>query len=97
MQVILFLLRASWGKVVLAGLAGVVSGLGGAGLLALMNRALHASNDLMSMLFWGFCAVSVVVLMSRMLSQIVLVRLGQQMIADLRIQLFETPADYAAL
>ncbi|WP_447971446.1 cyclic peptide export ABC transporter [Nitrospira sp. M1] len=87
MQVILFLLRASWGKVVLAGLTGVVSGLGGAGLLALINRALHTSSDLTSLVFWGFCAVSVVVLVSRMLSQIVLVRLGQQLIADLRMQL----------
>ncbi|GJL56410.1 MAG: ABC transporter ATP-binding protein [Nitrospirales bacterium] len=87
MQVILFLLRTSWRKVVLAGLAGVVSGLGGAGLLALINRVLHTSGNLTSLVFWGFCVVSVIILLSRVLSQIVLVSLGQEMIANLRMQL----------
>ncbi|GJL49046.1 MAG: hypothetical protein NPIRA01_02730 [Nitrospirales bacterium] len=33
-------------------------------MLALINRALHTSGNLTSLVFWGFCAINVIVLVS---------------------------------
>lgn len=87
MNLIVFLLRASWGKVVLAMFAGVVSGLGAAGMLALITRALHEPNTTGEMLLWGFVGITLVVLIMRAVSEILLIGLGQGMVATLRMQL----------
>ncbi len=87
MNLITFLLRASWGKVVLAMFAGVASGLGAAGMLALITRTLHEPNATGEMLLWGFVAVTLFVLIMRAISEVILIGLGQAMVATLRMQL----------
>ncbi|GJL60150.1 MAG: ABC transporter ATP-binding protein [Nitrospirales bacterium] len=87
MSLINFLLRASYGKVALAMVAGVVSGLAGAGMLALINRALHADRSSGVIVMWGFIGVTLIALIMRVVSELLLIRLGQATIATLRMQL----------
>lgn len=87
MNLLVFLLRGSWGQVALAVFAGVICGFGGAGLLALVNHALHQPDVSPTVLFWGFCALCLVVLLTRVASEILLIRLGQAIVAALRMQL----------
>lgn len=87
MRLLLFLLRASWRIVLLAGLVGAVSGAASVGLVALMLRTLRApqaSTWLMALLFAALCAV---VLVTRIGSQVLLARLSQNSISRLRVGL----------
>jgi len=83
MNLLSFLLRASKGVVALSILAGVVSGVSGVGLIALINAAL--GDDALSHreLAWGFLALCLVAALTCMLTQVAMVRLAQGSVANL--------------
>jgi putative ATP-binding cassette transporter len=87
MNLLCFLLRTSWGIVVLAILAGAVSGLSSAGLIALINTALNTAGSSRMMLAWGFVGLCLVVLLTRIASEVLLTHLGQGTIFTLHMQL----------
>ncbi|WP_437505498.1 cyclic peptide export ABC transporter [Sorangium sp. So ce1099] len=82
-----FLLRSAWRRVALAVAAGVISGLAGAGLIALVQEALSAEGRPDARVLWGFVGLGAVSVLSKSVSQVLLTRLGQSMIAALRMQL----------
>ncbi|WP_447980426.1 cyclic peptide export ABC transporter [Candidatus Nitrospira bockiana] len=87
MHLIVFLLRRSWRLLLLAGLAGLISGLSGAGLIALVHTGLSATDGALATLVWGFAGLCLLVPVSRVVSEVLLTRLGQAAIAELRMQL----------
>jgi putative ATP-binding cassette transporter len=87
MRLIRFLLSFSRVAVVLAIVAGVVSGASNTGLLALMNRALHggaAERGNLAVVFIGMC---ILIPVARIISELLLLHLGQQSIYDLRMRM----------
>src|SRR5689334_7523927 len=86
MKFVSFALKSSRGIVLLAILAGLVSGLSHTGLLAIINTAVTSGNKPAgSMLFWGFVALGLVMFISRIVSGILLIRLSQSAIYRLRM------------
>jgi putative pyoverdin transport system ATP-binding/permease protein len=73
-------LLGAWGS-------GVVGGLGGVLLLAIVNRALTSTAAARASLAASFAAVAAVMLLARWISQRYFVRLGQQTLARLRLEL----------
>ncbi|HSG39413.1 MAG TPA: cyclic peptide export ABC transporter, partial [Thermoanaerobaculia bacterium] len=86
MKLFVFLLRRSRGLLVLAVLAGLVSGACGTGLLAVINSALAGSQPRATLL-WSFVGLCVLVPLTRIAAEVLLTRVGQDTILDLRMQL----------
>ncbi|BCA53916.1 Cyclic peptide transporter [Nitrospira sp. KM1] len=86
MTLIRFLLRKSWKLVVGSLIAGLVSGLAGAALIAVIHKGMSESASTMT-LAWGFLGLAVLVAGTKALSEILLTRLGQSTISELRLQL----------
>jgi putative ATP-binding cassette transporter len=82
-----FLLRATRGMIVLVVCAGLLSGACNAGLLALINTALHAAGMSSTAFIWGFAALGLVKLVTSALSRVLLARFSHRTIADLRLAL----------
>jgi putative ATP-binding cassette transporter len=83
MNLLSFLLRASRGTVVLSLLAGVVGGLSGVGLIALIHEELGRaapSSPRLGLAFAGLCAIAA---LSRVAAQATMVRLGQGTVCTL--------------
>ncbi|MGK4003925.1 cyclic peptide export ABC transporter [Sorangium sp. So ce1036] len=87
MRVLSFLVRRARRPLLLAIAAGVISGLSSAGLIALVQEALSADGRPAAWLAWAFAGLAVLAVLSRAVSQVLLTRLGQAMIAELRMQL----------
>lgn len=88
MSLLRFLYRNSWRLVVLSMVAGLISGLASAGIIALINSALEESERTVA-LGVGFLAGVVLVVVTKAFSEVVLTRLGQDIIAQLRVHLSE--------
>ena len=86
MDLLRFLLNKSWGLVICSVGAGLISGLAGAGLLAVIHQGMNSAVVSPS-LAWSFLALAVAVAACKALSEILLVRLGQATISELRYQL----------
>ena len=84
---ILYLFRNSSWLLVLAVVAGLLGGLAGAGLIAVVNLALDNSQGTLAQLGWIFAGLSAVLFLARMTSALLLMRLGQNAIFNLRVQL----------
>jgi putative ATP-binding cassette transporter len=87
MNLLLFLLRASWRIALLAALVGGLSGAASVGLVALILRALRApgpSGLLTAGLFAALCAV---VLSTQVASHLLLSRLAKKTVSELRVGL----------
>jgi putative ATP-binding cassette transporter len=87
MSLILFLLRASWRAVLLAGLVGTASGAASVALVTMMIRTVgnpHGSSLAFTGLFAALCAV---VLLTRVGSQMLLSRLTLATVSQLRVGL----------
>ena len=83
---LVFLYRSSWLTIVGVLLAGIVSGLSSAALVALINTTL--SNTLSARLLpWLFGGLSITVLSSGFLSYYLLNRLSAKIVCDLRIHI----------
>lgn len=87
MSVLGFLVRRARRSFSLAIAAGVISGLAGAGVVALVHEALSADGRPAAQLAWAFAGLAIVGVLSRAVSQVLLTRLGQALIAELRVQL----------
>lgn len=87
MKLVAFLLRSSWRLVTLATIAGVVSGLSSAGLIALINTALPGSEASTIPLAWSFAGLCLVVLATSVLAEVLLTSLGQGSVLQLRMEL----------
>ncbi len=87
MSLILFLLQASWQMVAIAVLTGFLSGGSSAGLIALISSALSQESVNLVSLGWGFVGLALVSLVTSVISQMMLIRLAQQAIFQLRLNL----------
>jgi putative ATP-binding cassette transporter len=86
MDLIRFLLRKSWRLVLCSVLAGLVSGLAGAGLIAVIHRGMN-ETQVSATLAWTFVSLALAVAGCKALSEIFLTKLGQSTISELRFQL----------
>ncbi len=87
MKLLLFLLKASWQAVTLAALLGAASGVASMGLIAIIHRTLQAPQGATSTLAIAFAGLCVVVLVTRIVTQILLTRIAQHTISRIRMQL----------
>lgn len=85
MSLFLYLIRTSRWALLVALVTSLVSGFGNAGLIALINQALGASNARLAELGWRFLLLGTVVLLTRTLSQTLFMSLGQRTKAMLRM------------
>jgi putative ATP-binding cassette transporter len=89
MRVLWRFFRTFWLRLLLAGMTGLVAGLSSAGLLAFINHALQADHmalppEDMAGIFGGLCAL---VFLSGVLSDSLLIKLGQERVFRLRLEL----------
>lgn len=88
MNLISFLLRSSWRVVTIAILTGFLSGGSTAGLIALVSRSFaQGLGTSLNTLAWSFVGLAIVALTTSVLSQVMLIRLAQQAIFQLRLSL----------
>lgn len=87
MRLIIFLLRSSGQMVVIATLTGLMSGACSAALIALINRAVSAGNQSFGAMLLPFAGLVAIALIANFISQILLIRLAQQAIFQLRLNL----------
>jgi putative pyoverdin transport system ATP-binding/permease protein len=87
MNLIGFLLRASWLNVAIAALTGSISGGCSAFLIALINNTVSSNNPSTNQLIWGFIGLAFVTLLTSLVSQFVLVSLSQEAVYKLRLRL----------
>lgn len=80
-------IRLSRSSLAIVLLAGLVSGLGGAGILIVINKALAASGAPGPFLAWAFLGLCLIVPASGFVSQFLVAKIGAQAVFDLRIQL----------
>lgn len=82
-----FLLKSSRWVLALSLLTGLLSGLGGAALIAVVNRALEQEPRPMADLAWLFVGLCALLVLARIGSGYLLMRLGQNVVFNLRLQL----------
>ncbi|WP_421657274.1 cyclic peptide export ABC transporter [Leptothermofonsia sp. ETS-13] len=87
MNLILFLLRSSWRMVAIAVFTGFLSGGSSAGLIALISRAISQESVNLASIGWAFVGLAVISLVTSVISQMMLIRLAQQAIFQLRLNL----------
>jgi putative ATP-binding cassette transporter len=87
MKLFKFLLSVSPRVVLIAVLAGVISGASMTGLIALIHRALEARPAPSAALILGFAALCLLAPVTKFCAGVLLARLGQGAIFDLRMQL----------
>ena len=88
MNLIYFLLRSSWGMVAIAIFAGFLSGGSSAGLIALISHAASSNSDSsLAITVWGFVGLAIVALVTGIISQVMLIRLSQSAVLQLRMGL----------
>jgi len=88
MNLIYFLLRSSWGMVAIAMVTGLLSGSSSACLIALISRAAsrHTTSSVTSII-WSFVGLAIVALITSIISQVMLIRLSQDAVFQLRMRL----------
>ncbi|BAU14625.1 cyclic peptide transporter [Leptolyngbya sp. NIES-3755] len=87
MQLISFLLRSSRKLVAIAIFTGFLSGISSAGLIALISRGLGNPNSAIGQIAGAFIGLAVLSLVTSVISQVVLIRLAQDAVFNLRLQL----------
>ena len=88
MNLIYFLLRSSWGMVAIAIATGFLSGGSSAGLIALISHAASSgSASRLTSIIWGFAGLAIVALITSIVSQVMLIRLSQNAVLQLRMRL----------
>lgn len=85
MSIFLYLVRHSRWLLLTALATSIVSGLGNAALIALINEALGAPRERLIELGWCFLLAGALVLITRTLSQTLFIYLGQRAKATLRM------------
>lgn len=88
MKLIYLLLRSAWGMVAIAISTGFLSGGSSAALIALISSASASSNNTsLTHIIWGFLGLVIVALITSITSQVMLVRLSQDAVSQLRMSL----------
>lgn len=88
MNLIYFLLRSAWGMVLIAIATGFLSGGSSAGLIALISHAAsNNSTSSLSIILWSFVGLAIVALFTSIISQVMLIRLSQNAVFQLRMRL----------
>jgi putative pyoverdin transport system ATP-binding/permease protein len=87
MSLIWLLLKASWVNVVIAGFTGVISGACSARLIALINTAINQNGGATGNLIKNFVLLALVGLVTSVISQILLIRLSENTMLNLRLRL----------
>jgi len=87
MKLLFFLLKASWRTVLLAALVGGLSGGASIAMVAFILRALHQPGGSSATVAWLFAGLCLIVLLTRIGSNMLLMRLTQDSVARLRMGL----------
>ena len=91
MNLIEFLLKASWRSVLAAAITGSISGMGSAASIALINRSISqitpAHPQAQPELLWGFVGLVIISLITTLISQFLLAQLAQDAIYKLRLRI----------
>jgi putative ATP-binding cassette transporter len=88
MNLIYFLLRSSWGMVAIAFVTGLLSGSSTAALIALISNAVGRNlTQSVTSIAWEFVGLALVALITSIISQVVLIRLCQEAVWQLRMRL----------
>jgi putative pyoverdin transport system ATP-binding/permease protein len=91
LNLIEFLLKASWVNVLAAAIVGSISGIGSAASIALINQSISqitpAHPQVPQELMWGFMGLVAIVLITNVTSQFLLVQLAQDAIYKLRLRI----------
>lgn len=88
MNLILFLLRSAWGMVAIAIFTGFISGGSSASLIALISNASTLSpGSSLTLIAWGFVGLAIISLITSVISQVMLIRLSQNAVFQLRMRL----------
>ena len=87
MNLISYLYRQSWKLLLLSALTAIVSGLSGAGLVAVISKGLNSDTASLAGLAWLFFGACLIHLVSKTTSEISLLHLTQSAICELRIGL----------
>ena len=88
MNLIYFLLSSSWRMVALAIATGFLSGGSSAGLIALISSgASRSASERFTWIVWGFAGLALVALITSIISQVMLIRLSQNAVLQLRMRL----------
>ncbi|WNW10415.1 cyclic peptide export ABC transporter [Pseudomonas sp. DTU_2021_1001937_2_SI_NGA_ILE_001] len=99
MDLLILMARRSWRALLIATVTGLVCGLAAAGLIANINHSLEVFDQLQPSTGWYFAALVLLVAVSRVISDVSLLRLGQGAVHDMRLhlsaKLIDTP--YAQL
>ena len=82
-----FLVGASRGMIALTVVAGLITGVCNAGLIALINETLHVSGVSVQTMIWIFVGIAVTKLVTHAISQILLSRFAQRVVAEMRRKL----------
>lgn len=84
---VFFLLRNSFWLPVLSVVVGLLAGLSSAGLIAVINMALANQDHALTALGWIFAGLCMLLLLARMATAFLLIRIAQDVIFDLRLKL----------
>lgn len=88
MNLFLFLFQSSWKMVTIAIITGLLSGSSSAALIALISRSVsQGSGAAIAPVLWGFVGLALVAGVANFLSQVVLIRLSQNAVFQLRMRL----------
>ncbi len=87
MNLMRFLLQSSRRTVIVATIAGAAAGATGIGLIALIQIELARESPAPVSMVWAFGALCVISAIARVIGQIGMVRLGQQAVSDLSLQI----------
>ena len=88
MNLIYFILRSSCGMVAIAIATGFLSGGSSAGLIALISHTASSSSaSRLTSIIWGFAGLAIVALITSIISQVMLIRLSQNAVLQLRMRL----------
>ncbi|HYP01401.1 MAG TPA: cyclic peptide export ABC transporter [Pyrinomonadaceae bacterium] len=87
MELLSLLLNSSRRAVVVAALAGVLSGIASTGLIAFIHTAVSRTQSPTALLVWGFAALCAGKFITAIVSELLLIRLSQRASFDLRMHL----------
>ncbi|HKY04640.1 MAG TPA: cyclic peptide export ABC transporter [Blastocatellia bacterium] len=87
MRVVSFLLKHSSSTLILAIIAGIASGAANTGLLAVLNAGLASEGASRRTLMWWFVGLCLFLPVTRCISEVLLNRMGQEALYDLRLKL----------
>ena len=87
MKLIYFIARRSRATLLWAVISGILSGICASGLLGVINLALNENQGLSTKLITGFVLLAAAVPIARITSEILLTRLGQNALLNLRMEM----------